>query len=46
MRKDRGFAPVIVIVLLVLLAMATAQCDVRHATASTNPSTTIPRGIR
>jgi hypothetical protein len=34
MHKDKGFAPLLVIVVLVLFAMALAQCDVRYATAS------------
>lgn len=32
MHRDKGFAPLVIIVVLILLAMALAQCDVRYAT--------------
>ena len=34
MHRDSGFAPLVALFVLVVLAMALAQCDVRYATGS------------
>lgn len=46
MHKDKGFAPLVIIVVLVLFAMALAQCDARYATGATLTSTTDTGGTR
>jgi hypothetical protein len=44
MHKDKGFASLVIVFVLVLFVMALAQCDVRHATASTGSSLTTTEG--
>ena len=40
MRKDKGFAPLVIVFVLVLFAMALVQCDVRYATGAALASPT------
>ena len=44
MHKDSGFAPLVIVFVLVLFAMVLAQCDVRYATAAEGPSTADTKG--
>ena len=46
MNKNRGFAPVILIFVIVLITMALAQCDVRYANSAVRPSTTDTGRVR
>ena len=46
MHRDTGFAPVIFLFVIVLIAMAAAQCDVRYASAAQRSSTTDIGGTR
>ena len=46
MHRDKGFAPLVIIVVLVLFAMALAQCDVRYATAALRQSPTHSGGTQ
>lgn len=34
MQRHKGFAPIAALIVLIVLAMLIAQCDVRYATAS------------
>lgn len=38
MQRYKGFAPIAALIVLVVLAMLIAQCDVRYATASAYPA--------
>jgi hypothetical protein len=46
MHKDKGFAPLVIIVVLVLFAMVLAQCDVRYATGAVRQLPTQTEGTR
>ena len=38
MQRHKGFTPIAALIVLVVLAMLIAQCDVRYATASAYPA--------
>lgn len=43
MQRHKGFAPIAALIVLVVLAMLIAQCDVRYATATpVHPTGTTP----
>jgi hypothetical protein len=44
MHRDKGFAPLAVFVVLVVLVMVLAQCDARYATGATLTSSTLSGG--
>jgi hypothetical protein len=46
MHRDKGFAPLAALFVLVVLVMALAQCDMRYATAAANPTPVHVRGTQ
>ena len=46
MQRHKGFTPIAALIVLVVLAMLIAQCDVRQATRASDPSNILKELLR